>query len=91
MCVSVLENFIYFSGLYVPLTMETNIMVDGVFVSCYGSYNYDLAHIVMAPVNWFPGIVNQIFGEEKEFSVYVITWQVIGGWGLPFWASKEYF
>ena len=71
--------------------MEGNIIFDGVLASCYASSNYDSAHIVMTPVHWFPGIAKQIFGEEKGFSVYAITLQVIGGWVLPFWASKEYF
>ena len=74
-----------------PLTMEGNIMVDGVLVSCYGSYNNDLAHIPMVPAQWCPDIVKQIFGEEKGFSVFVMTWEVLGRWGLPFLALEQPF
>ena len=81
--------FFYFFGAYTPLTIETNIMVDGVLASCYASCNYDLAHIIMTPAHWFPSIVKQIFGEEKGSSFYAITLQDTGRWALPFWASKE--
>ena len=43
------------SGAYVPLVNEGNIVVDGVLASCYGSFNHDVAHIIMAPMRWFPG------------------------------------
>ena len=60
-------------------------MVDGVLASCYASYNNDLAHIPMLAAQRFPDIVEQIFGEEKGFSVFVKTWEVLGRWGLPFY------
>ena len=59
--------FFYFLGAYVPLTTQGNIMADGVLTSCYASYNNDLAHIPMVPAQWFPDIVEQIFGERKGF------------------------
>ena len=37
-----------------PLTMEGNIIVDGVLASCYASFDHDLAHIAMAPMQWIP-------------------------------------
>ena len=37
------------SGVYVPLTMEGTILVDGILASCYSSVRHDLAHIGMTP------------------------------------------
>ena len=47
-------------------------MVDGVLASCYAhSPDHDLAHLVMAPLRWFPEILRCIFGEDIESPVYV--------------------
>ena len=43
----------YILGTYVPLTEEGNIVVDGVLASCYASFDHDLAHITMAPIQLF--------------------------------------
>ena len=43
-------------GLYVPLTMEGNIVVGGVLASCYPSVPHDLAHMGMTPIRLFPSI-----------------------------------
>ena len=64
--------------------MEGNIVVDGVLVSCYDSIDHDIAHCGMIPMQWFPGLVNWIFGEEKEYSVYVKIADDFGKWMLPF-------
>ena len=65
---------------FVPLTMEGNIVVDGVLASCYGSYNHDLAHIAMTPMRWFPAVLELILG-GKEF---VDIAQDFGEWLLPY-------
>ena len=72
-----------FVGAYVPLTMEGNILVDGVLASCYASYHHDLAHILMTPMQRFPGFMEWIFGEDYGHRVYVHLGQEIGDWLLP--------
>ena len=47
------------AGAYVPLTMEGNIMVDGILASSY-PVNHDLAHIVMTQFLWFPEIIEWV-------------------------------
>ena len=58
-------------GQFVPLNLKGNIIVDRVLASCCGSFEHDLAHIMMAPLQWFPEIVEMIFGETNVFSTYV--------------------
>ena len=45
-----------------PLTRGGNIVVDGVLASCYGSFDHDLAHVAMSPVQWYPEMIGWIFG-----------------------------
>ena len=73
-----------FLGAYVPLTEEGNIVVDGVLASCYASFDHDLAHITMAPIQWFPEIIEGIFGKEKESLAYVNIAKELGRWLLPY-------
>ena len=61
-----------------PLTMEGNIVVDGVLASCYASHDHDLAHIAMTPMRWFPRLVEQIFGVDNGYSVYA---RIAGSFG----------
>ena len=37
--------FLTIPGAFTPVTMEGNIIVDGVLTSCYASASHDLAHI----------------------------------------------
>ena len=39
-----------FLGAFVPLTIEGNIVVNGLLASCYASSDHDLAHTGMAPI-----------------------------------------
>ena len=50
--------------------MEGNIVVDGVLASCYGTVDHDLAHILLTPLRWFPGMMNWIIGMNRDFSLY---------------------
>ena len=59
-------------------------MVDGVLASCYASFDHDLAHLTMTPVQWFPDIIGWIFGEEKESLAYVDIAKELGRWLLPY-------
>ena len=43
-------------GAFTPVTMEGNIVVDGVLASCYAFADHDLAHIGITPMRWFPDI-----------------------------------
>ena len=85
----VLHLFIL-QGAYVPLTMEGNIVVEGVLASCYGSFDHDIAHLVMAPMQMFPEITAWIFGEDKPFPFYVKTAVELGEWIIPFQQQKYY-
>ena len=72
-------NHIYPLGAYVPLTMEGNILVDGVLASCYASFDHDVQHIVMKPLLWFPSMVDMLLGEEKSMHAYVTILQHVSG------------
>ena len=74
------------SGAYVPLTMEGNILVDGILASCYPSVRNDLAHIGMTPMRWFPWMVEQIYGEGEGSGSpgYVEVARQWARWVLPY-------
>ena len=69
-------------GAYVPLTVEGNIMVDGVLSSCHSSANHDVAHLGMLPLQWFPKAIEWIMGIEEGFSTYVKLAEKLD-WLLP--------
>ena len=56
-----------FLGAYVPLTMEGNIVVEGVLTSCYADFHHDLAHLGLIPIQIFPVIMEWLFGDVTEF------------------------
>ena len=66
-----------------PLTREGNIVVDGVLASCYASFDHDLAHIVMEPIQWFPEIIEWIFGKDNGSSDYADIAKYLGRMILP--------
>ena len=77
-----------FLGAYVPLTIEGNIIVDGILTSCYADFVHDLANLVMLPIQRFPTVVEWIFGDDIGFAVYVSTARELGLMLLPaehFW------
>ena len=61
-----------------PLTSDGNIIVDGVLASCYASFDHDLAHLFMTPMQWFPGTLGWIFGEGIYEPGYVTYAQIVG-------------
>ena len=66
------------------MTFEGNIMVDGILASCYASSDHDLGNILMAPIHWFPDIVEVMFGDDKGSSAYA---NILTDWGkyvLPY-------
>ena len=72
-----------FSGVYVPLTMKGNIVVDGVLASCHASVDHDLAQIGTKPILWFPDALELVFGNENGVSAYINVVEIIGSWFLP--------
>ena len=44
-------------GIWVPLTMEGTLLVDGLLASCYASFSHDLVDMAYAPVKMFPRIL----------------------------------
>ena len=69
-CIPFLSTCFY-AGAYVPLTREGNIVVDGVLASCYASFDHDVANIAMTPMQWYPEILELIFGVKNGSPGYV--------------------
>ena len=76
-------DYLLIIGAFVPLTMNGNIMVDGILASCYASTDHDLAHIGMLPIRWFPTMIQWIFGEEDGFTSFVKMSKVISELATP--------
>ena len=79
-----LHNVYLYIGAYVPVTMEGNIVIDGILASCYPSSNHDLAHFGMAPIRWFPEIIECIFGEDDGFQGFVKINKYLSQWLFPY-------
>ena len=60
--------------------MEGNIIVDGVLASCYASVDHDSAHIAMAPLRWFPMVMDYVFGEENGIQIYAVVAENMRQW-----------
>ena len=58
-------------------------MVDGVLASCYAIVDHDIAQIVMKPIQWYPDVVELVFGDENRVSAYINVAKTIGIWLLP--------
>ena len=71
------------TGAYVPLTEDGNILVDGVLASCYASFDHDLSHFAMTPMQRYPEIIKWAFGINKDYPIYVNIAKEIGRWILP--------
>ena len=59
------------------------MVIDETLVSCFPSADHDLAHIAMTPVQWFPNIIEWIYGEINGFSGFVAIIEDLGKWILP--------
>ena len=62
--------------------MNGKIVVDGVLASCYAIVDHDIAQIVMKPIQWYPGVIELIFGNENGVSAYINVAKTIGRWLL---------
>ena len=70
-------------GAFVPLTLNGYIIVDEILASCYIDVHHDMAHLVMAPFRWLPGIIAWLFGEDTGFQVSVGIAEQLSKWILP--------
>ena len=77
-------TFHYFIGAFVPLTMERNIIVDGVLASSYSSIDHDIAHLGMAPLRWIPEIVVWVFGNHNKIPGFVMIANDLSRGALPY-------
>ena len=73
----------YLTGAYVPLTNTGNIVVDGVLASCYASFDHDLAHFGIKPMQWYPEIIQWIFGSNCAMHEYVSIVKSVGRYFIP--------
>ena len=58
--------------------MEGNIVVDGVLASCYATVDHDTAQIVMKPIQWYPDVIELVFGDDNGVSAYINVANTIG-------------
>ena len=72
----------FYLGVYASLTADGNIIVQGVLTSCYASFDHDLAHFTMTPMQWYPEIIRWIFGVNKIYPGYVSIAKEVGRWVL---------
>ena len=63
--------------------MEGNIIVDGVLTSCYGIVDHDIVQIVMKPIQWYPNIIESVFGDENGVPIFLSVAQNFGRRVLP--------
>ena len=68
---AVINMFTIFLGAYAPLTMEGNIMVDGVLASCYADHDHDMSDLAVAPISWMPGLIEAVFNVHTDSPGYV--------------------
>ena len=57
-------------------------MLNGMLASCYAFSDHDLAHLMLAPMQWYPHIMGWIFGIEYPDYISILT--DLGGLLLPF-------
>ena len=70
-------------GAFVPLTGEGNIMVNGSLTSFYASFDHDLAHFAMVPMQYCSNLVEWIFGEKDGMQGYVNIIKSMGRYLMP--------
>ena len=58
-------------------------MVDGVLASCYAVADHNIVHFGMAPLRWFPGMMNWMFGTKSEIHSFVEMGLHLIEWAYP--------
>ncbi|CAF5158200.1 unnamed protein product, partial [Rotaria magnacalcarata] len=51
--IAVKEVVIYDDSGYAVLTMEGNIIANGIVASCYATYDHSMMHIITTPMRWW--------------------------------------
>ena len=72
------------------MTMEGNIVVDGILASCYAVVDHDIAQIAMKPIPWYPDVMELVFGDENGVFAYVSLAQSLGRWVLPYGSELKF-
>ena len=73
----------FLPGVYIPLTVEGNIIVDGVLASCHASADHGVAHFFTTPIQLFPWITEWIYGEDNGCQVFATVLENLGQLVLP--------
>ena len=74
----------FIPGAYTPVTMDGNIVVNGILASCYASVSsHDLAHLAMKKVQRFPALLEIIIGIDNGSPSIVNILENIGNMFLP--------
>ena len=60
------------------MTMEGNIVVDGVLASCYAFPDHYLAHFGMTPFRLFPKLIKWLFYDDTGSPVFVEILKFVG-------------
>ena len=63
--------------------MEGSIIVDGVLASCHASVDHGVAHIMTTPIQWFPQIIEWIYGEDNGCQGFATVLENLGRFMLP--------
>ena len=58
-------------------------MVDGLLASCYASFDHDLSHFVMTPVQWFPDLIEFAFGWNNGIQGCTSIAKLVGRYVMP--------
>ena len=58
-------------------------MVDDVLASCYPSADHDVSHFVIAPIRWFPQIIEWTYGVDNGCQISIKVVEELGRWMLP--------
>ena len=78
------KSILTFLGAYVPLTQQGNIVVDDILASCYASFDHDMSHIAITPIQWYPEIIEWLYGKDEGSSHYVDIAKYLGRMVLPY-------
>ena len=76
-----------FLGTFAPLTMEDNIVVDGILASCYAVHDHDMAHFAVTPIALVPGLIETVFNVHHESPDYAKLVDDVSALWFDTWAT----